>query len=147
MKAISIRQPWAQDILRGKKKYEYRSWSTDYRGELLICSSANPKIEGTIPGYALCIVEITDVIEVTRFNHRSLGLCAPPRYGEREYAWKLENLKMIKPFPVKGKLNFYYVDDELIEIIDNSTVSVPEKEADALFEKYIEPLLYHPKRK
>ena len=48
MKAISVRQPWAHMIMCGTKQYEYRTWSTDHRGDLLICSSANPKIDGTI---------------------------------------------------------------------------------------------------
>lgn len=59
MKAISIQQPYAHWILLGEKEYEYRTWSTDHRGDLLICSSANPKIEGTISGHALCIVNVT----------------------------------------------------------------------------------------
>ena len=41
---------------------------------------------------------------------------------------------MVKPFPVKGKLNFYYVDDELIEIIDDGSASLSEKKANELFE-------------
>lgn len=146
MKAISIRQPYVQEIIEGKKKFEYRSWSTNHRGELLICSSANPKIEGTVPGHALCIVELTDVIKVTRFNHRSLGLCAPPPYGEREFAWKLDNIKLIKPIPVKGKLNFYYVDDSLIEVIDDGGKALSEQEKKALYEAYIKDVIYRKKR-
>lgn len=40
MKALSIRQPWAQEIADGFKTLEFRSWSTTYRGPLLICASA-----------------------------------------------------------------------------------------------------------
>ena len=61
MKAISIRNPYATQIMRGTKKIEYRTWSTDYRGELLICSSASPQIPGMKSGYALCICTIEDV--------------------------------------------------------------------------------------
>jgi len=114
MKAVSVRQPWAHMIMCGTKKYEYRSWKTDYRGDLLICSSAAPKVERTACGYALCIVNLTDVLEVNRHNYRSLGLSVPPAQGEKLYAWKLENIRVIKPFPVKGKLNFYHVDDAMI---------------------------------
>jgi len=35
MKALSIRQPWAQLILEGKD-VENRSWATSYRGPILI---------------------------------------------------------------------------------------------------------------
>lgn len=34
--ALSIRQPWASAIVLGGKDIENRSWSTDYRGPLLI---------------------------------------------------------------------------------------------------------------
>ena len=36
MKAISIRQPWAWLIVNGYKDVENRTWSTKYRGPILI---------------------------------------------------------------------------------------------------------------
>lgn len=39
MKVISIIQPWATLIALGEKKFETRSWSTKYRGELAIHAS------------------------------------------------------------------------------------------------------------
>lgn len=36
IKALTIRQPWAELILRGRKPYELRSWRTKYRGPLVI---------------------------------------------------------------------------------------------------------------
>jgi hypothetical protein len=39
MRAISVRPPWAWAILHLGKFLENRSWSTDYRGPLLIHSS------------------------------------------------------------------------------------------------------------
>ena len=39
MKAISIHQPWASLIAFGEKRFETRSWKTDYRGPLLIHAS------------------------------------------------------------------------------------------------------------
>lgn len=42
-KVLSIRQPWASMIVRGLKRFEIRTWSTPYRGQLLIhASSATP---------------------------------------------------------------------------------------------------------
>ena len=60
----------------------------------------------------------------------------------KTYAWRLSNLRIIKPFPVKGKLNFFNVDDDLIDIIDNGDDSLTDEEAQENYEKYIEPLLY-----
>ena len=36
MKDLTIKQPWATLIMQGNKRFEFRSWQTKYRGELLI---------------------------------------------------------------------------------------------------------------
>lgn len=36
MKAITIKQPWATLIAKGYKEYEFRTWKTKYRGDILI---------------------------------------------------------------------------------------------------------------
>src|SRR5574344_1184368 len=36
MKVLTIKQPWASLIISGYKRFEFRSWQTKYRGELLI---------------------------------------------------------------------------------------------------------------
>ena len=36
MKVLTIKQPWATLIMQGDKRFEFRSWKTNYRGELLI---------------------------------------------------------------------------------------------------------------
>ena len=36
MKAITIKQPYATLIAEGLKEYEFRTWKTKYRGEILI---------------------------------------------------------------------------------------------------------------
>lgn len=146
MKAISVQQPFAHWILCGEKNYEYRTWSTDHRGDLLICSSANPKIEGTIPGHALCVVNVTDVIQVTKKNYRELELDEPPVHGEKLFAWKLENIRLVDPFPVKGKLNFYYIDDALIHTHEENE-NMSEEEAQAWVDTYFAPFVYRKKKK
>lgn len=116
MKAISIRNPYATAILKGKKKYEYRTWSTNHRGDLLICSSANPKVKDMLSGYALCVVNIKDVHKVTIDNYKDYGISPydRPRRDEVIYAWEITDVRAVEPFPVKGKLNFYYIDDDKI---------------------------------
>src|SRR3989344_6676818 len=42
MKALSLKQPWAELILQGRKKIEIRAWNTKFRGEFLIHASKNP---------------------------------------------------------------------------------------------------------
>lgn len=61
MKALSIHPVYAGLIWAGDKTIECRSWRTDYRGDLLICSTAK-KIKDTIPGHALCVVTLADIV-------------------------------------------------------------------------------------
>lgn len=71
LKAISLKQPWANLVASGKKTIETRKWSTKYRGDLVICSSQNPKIEPY--GKALCIVELYDVKPMEKKHEK--GAC------------------------------------------------------------------------
>lgn len=105
MKALSIRPDAALDIMLGKKVEEYRTWQTSYRGDLLICNTAK-KIHGTVPGYALCVVKIYDIIKRTGDNGSY-------------YAWKIASFHKggsywIEPIPIKGQLGLFEVDDSLI---------------------------------
>lgn len=87
------------EILAGKKTEEYRSWTTHHRGPLLICSTAI-KTSGCISGHAVCVVDLVDV----------------KKLAEDSYAWIFENLRCIKPFPLKGQRRLYHVpDDRIIE--------------------------------
>lgn len=66
-RAISLHQPWASLVALGIKKYETRSWSTEYRGKLLICSTK----ERYKPDTDL-IDKIFDLAEVEYFDRRRL---------------------------------------------------------------------------
>ncbi len=103
MKALSLKQPWANLVASGKKTLETRKWPTKYRGDVLIVSSKSPKIEPT--GQALAIVEIVNCRPMTKADESAA--CCPLYPGA--WAWELRNVRPIKPFPVKGQLSFYEV--------------------------------------
>lgn len=103
MKAISIREPWAGLILAGRKTIETRTWATKYRGDLLICVSAKPK--STISGNAACVVRLVDCRPMRSADARAA--CLPLYPGA--WAWILEDVRPIVPFPVKGRLSLYGV--------------------------------------
>ena len=42
IRVLSIRQPWAELIVSGVKRIENRSWSTNYRGPVLIHAGLRP---------------------------------------------------------------------------------------------------------
>lgn len=109
MKALSIKQPWANLIAQGEKTIEVRTWKTEYRGELLIVSSQRPRIEPF--GQGLCIVKLLNCRQMTEHDLKRACL---PDYHHYTYAWELDLLYRFEyPFPVKGKLSLYDVDIRL----------------------------------
>lgn len=48
MRAISVRQPWAALIVHGIKPVENRTWTTTYRGPVLIHAGKKLDIDGEI---------------------------------------------------------------------------------------------------
>lgn len=119
MKALSVKDPWATAILNGEKTIELRSWPASYFGDVLICASASPKTENS--GKALCIVKIAGCRPMQKADEKA-SLCD---FDEYSYSWILENVRPIKPFPVKGKLKFFDVDVPQVTIptgVDNYTL-------------------------
>ena len=60
----------------------------------------------------------------------------------KSYAWHLSNVRLIKPFPVKGKLNFYNVEDEEICELIGKNGKLTDEETNAVFNEYYMPLTY-----
>lgn len=46
MKILTLKQPWATLVAEGYKKYEFRTWKTNYRGEILIHAGKGIDKEG-----------------------------------------------------------------------------------------------------
>lgn len=102
VKAISLKQPWANLIADGKKTIETRKWATKYRGDLVICSSLKPEIKPY--GCALCVVELYDIKPMKDKHEKAAGI----KVYEGAYSWFLRNLRKIDPvFPVQGQLGVY----------------------------------------
>jgi len=104
MMALSVKQPWANMIASGKKTIETRKWPTDYRGELLIVSSKTPPIPPA--GHALVIARLVDCRPMTRADEEAACCLIYPN----AYAWVLEDVRAIEPFPVRGRLGLYDVE-------------------------------------
>jgi len=104
MKALSLKQPWANYVASGKKTIETRKWSTRYRGELLIVSSKSPNIPPA--GYALAVAELVDCRPMVKDDEKA-AMC---KVYPKAYSWVLKNTRKIRPFPVKGQLNLYEVN-------------------------------------
>jgi hypothetical protein len=100
-KAISLKQPWANLVAEGKKTIETRKWSTQYRGDIVICSSQSPAIEPA--GYALCVAELYDCRPMRQEDEAKACIKLYPR----AQSWFLRNIRPIRPIKVKGSLGVY----------------------------------------
>ena len=125
MKVISIKQPWASLIINGYKKYEFRTWKTKYRGEILIHASKSfdKKLIEYFSEYNLdyptgCIIgkvnlnnciPITEKFENTliKTNKKVYGLTQ----GRSGYAFELTEVqKFENPIEINGKLGIWDYD-------------------------------------
>ncbi len=110
MKALSVRQPWADLIASGKKTIEMRSRPTRYRGPLVICST---KV-GKVPGTTRCIVDVVDCREFTR-KDAAAACWKPDRAPGTPYAfsWVLANVRPVTQRPVRGRLGIFDLEGRL----------------------------------
>ena len=124
MKVITIKQPWATLIAEGYKEYEFRTWRTKYRGEILIHAGKgidkkamekfkHLKLEYP-SGYIIAKATITDCVYVDDEMRKMLKLKNSLVYSNiirhtewNGYGFKLENVEKIEPIEVNGKLSLW----------------------------------------
>jgi len=116
MKVLSLKQPFAELILQGKKTIELRRWNTKFRGEFLIHASKNPHEKsmkkfgfkelptGKIIGKAN-LIDVKKYINNQEFENDKNKHLADEGWGE--YGFILKDVKRIKPIEAKGKLGFW----------------------------------------
>ncbi|MFH1585513.1 MAG: ASCH domain-containing protein [archaeon] len=116
MKALSIKQPWAELILQGMKKIEIRKWNTKFRGEFLIHASKKPDEDAMrkfgfkeLPcGFIICKAKLVDVKKYNNSDEfiKDKGFhLATEDFGK--YGFVLNDVKEIKKIPAKGSLGFW----------------------------------------
>ena len=125
MKVLTIRQPWASLIINEYKKYEFRSWKTNYRGKLLIHAGigTDKNVISRFNEYNLdynngAIIgecEIVDCVLVNKGFIDELRMIEPNVYADsnydEKYAWKLDNIvKYDEPINCKGQLGLWNYD-------------------------------------
>jgi len=143
MKSISIKQPFAGLIATGQKRLETRTWSTDYRGALLICAGAkshdlfefynfetgllglnNRSAKSVFEihkklafayGQAICVVDLVGIQPFKKGKAVEDDACVDWYPGA--FSWEFENVRLIEPFDVKGKLRLFETDDSLIKYL------------------------------
>ena len=123
---ITLKQPWATLIAEGIKKYEFRSWKTNYRGKLLIHSGVGvdkkelKKFENSSLDFPhrkiVAIVELEDCLLLDEKLNKKIIAENNLVYGDKirnGYAWKLKNIKKVNcSNEVNGKLGLWNIDFE-----------------------------------
>lgn len=110
--ALSVRQPWAWAIVSGRKDVENRTWTTRYRGRLMIHASLRIDHDGVLElrrrgvkepseyvrGAIIGVVDLVDVVTDSR-----------SRWALRDhYHFVLRNAVMLeKPIVLPGRLGLF----------------------------------------
>lgn len=126
MKVITIKQPWATLIAKGYKEYEFRTWKTKYRGDILIHAGKsidkkamerfkNLNLDYPL-GQIIAKATITDCVKVDEGLRNILAKKDPVVYKGvinktsndwDGYGFKLEDIKEINPIKINGKLSLW----------------------------------------
>jgi hypothetical protein len=123
-KALSVRQPWAWAIAEGLKRIENRTWTTSYRGPLVIHASSNRRDlesehvsllpafdpESLRFGVAAALVELVDVLTVRQARRAFPG----DPFVMGPYCWVVEDPRPLRPLTVRGSLGIFHVPKKLI---------------------------------
>lgn len=137
MKALTLTQPWASLVMCNAKFFETRSWSTNYRGPLLIhsalkfpknaqelcahepfCSGLINNRPKSLPlGSLLCVVELQEIYLTQHAVSHGIVQGPELQFGNYEpgrFAWKLRWLgRLSEPIPCKGALGLWNVSPEI----------------------------------
>ncbi|MBO5121288.1 MAG: ASCH domain-containing protein [Bacilli bacterium] len=128
MKVITVKQPFATLIAEGLKEYEFRTWRTKFRGDILIHAGKGidkkameryKHLNLDYPsGKIIAKATITDCVYVDDNLKEELQEKDPlVYYGILQkdsnwdgYGFKLENIEKIEPIEINGKLSLWDYD-------------------------------------
>lgn len=130
MKVLTLKQPWATLVAEGIKKYEFRSWKTNYRGKVLIHAGVGidkkemdkfKELNLSYPSNRIiAVVEIEDCLELNDKLNKRIVAENNIVYGNKYrngYAWKLSNIKKIDiDKNIKGQLGLWNYDIDINNI-------------------------------
>ncbi len=116
MKTLSIKQPWAELIVSGKKTIELRNWNTKFRGKFLIHASKIPDKKGMkrfgfdeLPVGK--IVGQAELIDVKKYPSKESHAQDKDKHLAEDswgsYGFLLINPKRIELIDARGMLGFW----------------------------------------
>lgn len=123
MKVLTIKQSWAASIMQGDKRFEFRSWQTKYRGDLLIHAGKGieketiKRLKKYLPKELplekiLGKVTLVDCVKMLQeFKEELLkensDIYTKSSFKEN-YGWQIDNVQVFKEsIETKGHLNLW----------------------------------------
>ena len=135
MKALSIRQPWVELILAGRKTIELRTWHTKYRGKIAIhaaqkmntqhCKTYDLDPDSLVRGALAGTVELVEIIKLDETQYEALrdSHLSPKDWPGGLYGWKfMQPIRLEQPIVMNGKQGLFTVADDLISTVTISGV-------------------------
>lgn len=130
MRALTVRQPWADAIVFGDKTVENRTWATSWRGPLLIHAATQLDRDGRHDlcntgcqhplGVALGIVAVVDCHPATHCYDPATDRCCSLWANASGWHWVLDNPRPL-PTPIRlsevgltGRLGLWTFPDTLL---------------------------------
>lgn len=124
MKVLTLKQPWASLVANGYKVYEFRSWKTKYRGEILIHAGCGVDKEWMkkVKDYGidfpkkkiLCKIVLEDCILIDDEFNKMINMMDENVYGRKKrdgYAWKIGRVTKVEiPEVINGQLGLWNYD-------------------------------------
>lgn len=145
MRAISLWQPWASTVALGLKRFETRSWPTDYRGPLAIHAAKSTQgrdffemkllMTGatrhafdraglyswmTLPkGAIVAVCDLQICLPTPSAESIPVIEAMLGDYSPGRFAWHLANVRWLKtPYGIAGHQGFFNVPDDLGELVE-----------------------------
>ncbi len=132
LKVITIKQPFATLIAKGLKKYEFRTWKTKYRGEILIHAGKGidkiamkryEYLHFSFPkGCIIAKANLSDCVDIDeemrcKLKKENELVYYNTIYNKtwNGYGFKLENRKELEPIYIKGKLGLWNYEGDINE--------------------------------
>ena len=125
LKCLSLRQPYADLVVTGRKTIETRKWNTNFRGKLLVHASktidkeavallnidCSIAIKGAVIGLAFLydVKKYTNNEDFLADKEKHFGV----RFSKPKYGFLLKGAKKLnKSVPMIGRLGFFEVYQE-----------------------------------
>lgn len=121
MRALTIRQPWADAIAHGEKRIENRTWATRHRGDFLIHAAAAEdrnalpaEMTEAWPDTRSGVIAVAGLVEV----HFANGRCCQKWGFPEVYHWELANVRRLaEPVPCKGRLGLWTPSQDIVTAV------------------------------